>query len=151
VVSRSGCDIHPVDPTTKEGQFTLQSYVWADQTRRLELLRSAIDVAQRIPCEIHQAHAGDWINQQLSVETTGACSVVFHSIVLQYLTEAEREQIDEAILRRGESASELFPLAWLRMEPGPDQTEIRLRLWPNGKDRVIARAGYHGAGVHAMG
>jgi hypothetical protein len=31
------------------------------------------------------------------------------------------------------------------MEPGDEQlTEIRLKRWPGGEDRLLARAGYHG-------
>jgi hypothetical protein len=151
ISTRSGCDIHPVDPTTKDGQLTLQSYVWADQIRRHELLRSALEVAQNVSCEVQHAHAGEWIPRQLNVETRGVCSTIFHSIVLQYLSEEERERVTAAIRLAGEAASDVSPLAWLRMEPGSDQTEIRLQVWPKGIDRVIATAGYHGSGVRWLG
>lgn len=41
MVGRSGCDLAPADPTTPEGRLTLTSYVWPDQSERLERLRGA--------------------------------------------------------------------------------------------------------------
>jgi hypothetical protein len=64
-------------------------------------------------------------------------TVVFHSIVMQYLPAAERERFEQAL--------EAAPgtVAWLRMEPADDDlTDVRLTL--EGEDRLLARAGYHG-------
>jgi hypothetical protein len=30
------------------------------------------------------------------------------------------------------------------MEAAADLTELRLTIWPEGEDRLLARAGYHG-------
>jgi hypothetical protein len=66
-------------------------------------------------------------------------TVVFHSIVMQYLPAAERDRFERA-LRAAPG-----PVAWLRMEPATDElTEVRLTLWPEGEERLLARAGYHG-------
>jgi hypothetical protein len=147
IVSRCGCDTHPVDPTTKEGQITLLSYVWADQKRRLDLLRGALKVAQNVPCDIDCCGAAEWIGRQLKNPERGVCTVLFHSIVWQYLGDRERDQVTQAIQRAGEGISPDARLGWLRMEPGGDQTEIWLQMWPRGRNSIIATAGYHGAGV----
>ena len=52
VVRRRGVDLNPVDVTTEHGARLLQAFVWADQTRRLERLRSAIDVLREDPPEL---------------------------------------------------------------------------------------------------
>jgi hypothetical protein len=71
---------------------------------------------------------------------------VFHSIVMQYLPADERARFEEAV-ERGSGTR-----AWLRMEPGGENlTEIRLKLWPGGEDRLLARAGYHGDFVNWLG
>jgi hypothetical protein len=50
-------------------------------------------------------------------------------------------------------ATPTAPLAWLRLEPprrgAPDDglAELRLALWPGGRDRLLGRAGYHGTPV----
>jgi hypothetical protein len=39
------------------------------------------------------------------------------------------------------------------MEPGDDPSkaaEVRLRTWPGGEERLIARTGYHGHPVWAV-
>jgi len=33
------------------------------------------------------------------------------------------------------------------MEPGGEQAEVRLTLWPGGSERLIASAGFHGRPV----
>jgi hypothetical protein len=64
--------------------------------------------------------------------------VVFHSIVMQYLPNEERERFERVLnAARG-------PLAWLRMDPRDELTELRLTLWPGGEQRLLARVGYHG-------
>ena len=73
--------------------------------------------------------------------------MVFHSIVMQYVEEAERERIGAAIAEAGERATPESPLARLELEPGGDEAELRVTLWPGGHQRVLAYAGYHGAPV----
>jgi hypothetical protein len=70
--------------------------------------------------------------------------VVVHSIVLQYLSADERGRLRAAILGAGKRASVAAPLAWLRMEPGGEQAEVRLTTWPHGEEQLLGRAGYHG-------
>jgi hypothetical protein len=42
VLERRGCDLNPIDPTTKEGRLRLLSFVWPDQTARFRQLSNAI-------------------------------------------------------------------------------------------------------------
>jgi hypothetical protein len=101
-------------------------------------------VARRVPATVEQANAPDWVTARLAVPVTGVATVVVHSIVLQYLSADERAQLRAAILAAGERASGAAPLAWLRMEPGGEQADVRLTTWPHGEERVVGRAGYHG-------
>jgi hypothetical protein len=152
VHSRAGCDARPVDPTTDEGRLTLASYVWADQVARLDRLRAACRVAEQVEAEVVQAGAESWTRERLADRVAGAATVVFHSIVMQYIDEQEREGFRAAVHEAGERATADAPLAWLRMEPGADMlTDVRLTLWPGGDDRRLARAGYHGDPVYWEG
>jgi len=74
----------------------------------------------------------------------GAATVVFHSIVMQYLSEEERRRFEVCVRDAGARADAAAPVAWLRMEPAGERAEVRLTFWPDGEDKVIARAGYHG-------
>jgi hypothetical protein len=143
-LERSGCDRSPVDPCSEEGQLSLQSYVWADQLKRLKRLRAAIEIAQRVPAKVEEADAAEWLRRRLAEVCEGVTTVVFHSIVWQYLDDESRARVEELLLEAGERASSAAPLAWLRMEPGRGQADVRLKLWPGGTDEVIAVAGFHG-------
>ena len=147
VVERRGCDLNPLDPSAEEGELTLLSFVWADQTARLAALRGAIEVARRVPAAVDAAAAPRWLEARLRELQAGTATVVFHSIMWQYMSEAERGLVVELIERAGRAAHASSPLAWLRMEPGADQAEVRLTTWPGGEERLVATAGFHGRGV----
>ena len=147
VMERAGCDPAPIDATSEDGSLTLQSFIWPEQTERLELLRGAIEVARRVPVTVDEASATDWVEERLARERGGSATVLFHSIMWGYLTDDDRARITQALVDAGERATASEPLAWLRMEPGADQTDVTLTTWPGGDERVIARAGYHGRPV----
>ncbi len=149
IPERRGCDPRPLDPASEEGRLALLSFIWPDQTERIELLRGALDVAPTIPATVDPAPADEWLEGQLAAplpeDTT---TVVFHSIVWQYLDEPTRKRIRNALAEAGEKTTRNAPLVWLRMEPDGDLARVDATLWPGGESRLIARAGYHGRPVH---
>lgn len=147
VVERRGCDAHPVDPTTEDGRLTLMSYVWPDQTARFRALTGALRVARRVPALVERAQASEWLERELTTPRPGSATVVFHSIVWQYLSEGDRARIASSLEDAGGRASNESPVAWLRMEPGKDQAAVHLTLWPGGDAELLAEAGYHGSPV----
>jgi hypothetical protein len=151
VIERAGCDINPLDVTTEDGRITLLSYVWADQVHRIRLLKGAMEIAARVPVTVEKAGAAAWIEERLHDLPEGVATVVYHSIFFQYLPDDEAAAFVEAIESAGRRASETAPLAWLRFEPGADQAETRLKMWPGGHDRSIATSSFHGAAVRFLG
>ena len=147
VAERAGCDPSPLDPTTDEGRLTLMSYVWPDQRERFALLSGAIEVARRVPADVERASAVDWLPRRLAAARAGVATVVFHSIAIAYLERSAREQALGAIADAGARATGDAPVAWLRMEPGGEQAEVRLTVWPGGDERLVATTGFHGRGV----
>lgn len=147
VTERAGCDRNPLDATTPEGRATLMSYVWPDQVERLRRLDAAIEIARRVPADVTRADASDWLEERLDAAIPGLATVVVHSIVLQYLSQASRTRVRASLSAAGGRATAAAPLAWLRMEPGGDRAELRLTTWPNGEERLLATAGYHGTPV----
>ena len=150
VAERLGCDALPVDPTTEEGRLTLLSFVWPDQVARIDRLRAAIEVANSVPATVDESDAGSWLESQLHPRQDSA-TVVVHSIVWHYLGPDGQERARSAIEAAGEAAEPDAPVAWLRMEPGGEQAEIRLTLWPGGSERLLATTGFHGNGVRWLG
>ena len=132
VVERAGCDPAPVDPTTAEGLLSLRSAVWADQTRRLARLDGAVEVARRVPAEITAASVEDWLPPRLAEPRAGVATVVFHSVVEEYLDVAQRETLHETVRAAGARATAQAPVAWLRLEPISRlrRHALRVRLWP---------------------
>jgi hypothetical protein len=150
VVERRGCDLNPIDPTLDESRLALLSFVWPDQTGRLERLAEAIEIARRVPAQVDRCDAVDWLRIHLSVPQPGAATVIFHSVVLLYLRQEGRENVCRVIEDAGGRATSDAPLAWLSMEPGADQADIHLTIWPGGERRLIARSGFHGGDVKVL-
>ena len=147
VVGRKGCDIEPVDPTSADGSLTLRSFVWSDQSERFRLLEGAIAMAREVPVEVDQVDAATFLERELASARTGVATVVFHSVFMQYVDAEGRRRIASALQSAGGRATSEGPLAYLRMEPGPQSFEVRLTLWPGGGDELIALTKPHGTGV----
>ena len=145
IADRRGCDRDPIDARTEDGRLTLLSYVWPGQTERFTMLRAALDVARDVPVAIDRAGIPDWLARRLDEPAPDRATVVFHSIVWQYLTDAERATAEAALATAGERATRDAPLAWLRLEPSAEltHTELRVTTWPGGEERLLARCHYH--------
>lgn len=145
IAERRGCDRSPIDPASADGRLTLLAYLWPDQAKRLRRVGAAIDLAAAAaPVEIDRAAAASWTAQRLAEPREGLATVVFHSIVMLYLPEAERLEFERSVAAAGEAATERAPLAWLRMEAAGERAAVRLTTWPGGEDRLLALASYHG-------
>jgi hypothetical protein len=151
VVERRGCDLNPIDPTLDESRPVLLCFVWPDQMDRFQQLTEAIEIARRVPAVVDREDAVTWLQAQLAEPRAGVATVVYHSVVMPYLTEEARDNVRKTIEAAGERATEEAPVAWLSMEPGAEQAEIHLSVWPGGERRLIARAGFHGRKVEVLG
>ncbi len=147
IAARHGCDASPIDPTTEEGRLTLLAYIWPDQADRIARMQAALKVASELPIEIDREPAASWTKRMLSDPMPGQATVLYHSIVMQYLSEEERGIFSDNVQAAGERATKEAPLAWLRMEPGGERADVHLTAWPGGETRHIARVGYHGSPV----
>nr|WP_273482782.1 DUF2332 domain-containing protein [Kribbella italica] len=148
IAERVGSDISPVNPLTPDGALTLTSYVWPDMTDRLNRLRGALEIARAVPADVHREDAVSFLrNLELS---EGHVTVVWHSVMWQYLTPADQTAADAAIAALGERATASTPLARLCLEPmrrtpgAPYEFLIVLRTWPGGVRRVLGHAAPHG-------
>jgi hypothetical protein len=151
VAERAGCDASPVDPATEEGRLTLLSYVWPDQVVRMERLRAALDLAAARPAPVERNGAVEWTAARLAEPAPGRATVLYHSVVMQYLSAEERDAFAGLVREAGSRAGADSPLAWLRMEPDGERAAVRIATWPGGEDRLLARAGYHGTPVELAG
>ena len=153
IADRRGCDLDPVDPTTTEGRLTLTASVWADQVERLDRLRGALQLARRVPATVDRASLDAWVPTQLRRPPGGIATVVYHSVVAEYLDDATRERFTTAMATAGARADAAHPLAWVRLEPISELRHhgVAVTLWPEGATRTVARCGAHGADVEWLG
>lgn len=152
VVERAGCDVSPIDPCDPEGATRLASFVWPDQTARCERLRAAIEIAGRVPAAVATIDAAPFVDD-LRPEP-GRWTVLWHSIMWQYLNDEQQEQTARAIERLGARAGADAPVAHVRFETEwlTEPTDrgflqehvVRVRTWPKGKARRLATAAPHG-------
>lgn len=153
VVHRQACDRRPVDLRDPVQRRRLLAYVWPDQFDRLERIRAAIGVALIQDVAVEAADAVDWTAQSVRPEP-GAATVIYHSVFWQYMPAESQAALRQAIEYIGASATLDAPLAWLRMEPPPENMaimEVRLTMWPGGEERVLAVVHAHGASANWLG
>jgi hypothetical protein len=150
IVERRGCDPNPIDPGTAEGRLTLLSYVWADWTERVDRLVSALQLAAGAPPPVDRAGMAGWLGGQLASPRPGVLTVVWHSVVQQYIDFPERDAARAVLARAAAMATPEAPLAYLRFEQRrrPDRRirfELVLTCWPgDGRDELLAVAPGHG-------
>jgi hypothetical protein len=153
VVERAACDRRPTDLADAEQRRRLLAYIWADQTERLARARAAIEVAVAHGVQVEAADAVDWTRARVAPQL-GAATVLSHSVFWQYMPAASQTKLAELIAAIGARAAPDAPFAWLRMEPNPQNMlgmQVRLTLWPEGTERVLAEVHPHGAWVRWAG
>lgn len=154
IAARAGCDQNPVDVGDDAAAEKLIAYVWPDQHARLARIEAAIAVARAHPPGVEKADAGAWIADRLArPQAEGTLRLVMHSVCWQYLPRETRGCIHDAIRRAGEAATPERPLGWLKFEPFDESgiMALKLRLWPSGDDRDLARCHPHGAWIDWKG
>jgi hypothetical protein len=151
IVERQGYDIAPIDVTGTDGEMAVLSYVWPDQSERLDRLRSAIAVARKVPASLHRKRASDAVAGLTLAE--GTLTVLWHSITWQYLSADERGAIRDGVNAVGERAETRSPFAHLTLEPARDGPHaplrflVRARSWPGGELQILGECHPHGPPV----
>lgn len=159
VVSRRGCDLEPIDPTTEEGRTLLTSFVWPFDLHRHARLAAALEIARTGPAPVDRSGAGAWLPAQLvaPVPAEPVLTVVWQSITRLYWPPAEVAAVDDALAAHGAERE----VARVSMEfdgedrPGPSSVAtprptVRTELWRPGQDprrRLLGTAHDHGPPV----
>jgi hypothetical protein len=148
IVERTGSDIAPIDPFDADGELTLTAYVWPDQAERLSRLRGALEVARKVPADVHREDAVSFLR---AIEpAAGQLTLVWHSVMWQYLTAGDKAAAEEAMEDLGARATVAAPVARLAFEPGrrtpgaDREFLVVLWVWPGGERRVLGAGAPHG-------
>jgi hypothetical protein len=152
IEERRGYDIAPIDVTGADGEMTVLSYVWPDQSARLDRLRCAISVARTVPAHLERRTAAEALAGVTLAD--GALTVLWHSITWQYLSAAERDAVRGEVDALAGRADARSPFAHLTMEPARDgpgaplKFLVRARSWPGGELEVLGECRPHGPPVN---
>ena len=157
VLRRAACDANPIELTKPDEALRLKAFIWADQAERLARCSAAQHEAARWllgeGVKIEALPAAQFVQRELTHPRQGAATVLYHSIVWQYIAPAEQAAITHAVQSAAARATTTAPLAWLRFEfsLGTQKHELRCTLWPGGVDRQLAFAHPHGARIQWLG
>ena len=151
VVERRGCDLEPLDVHSPGTATLLRSFVWPEHEERRARLDAALEVAQQQPgVPIEAADATAWVEQHTADLPAGVTTVLFHSIVMPYLSRDDRAAFGDAVRRAGARAAGDRPLAWISLEPSDSDSGVVLltcETWPGGDRRQLAVTTPHGLQV----
>ena len=145
IVERVGGDLRPIDPTTDEGRLLLTSYTWPDDLVRLARLRAALDVVARVPVELRRCSAAEMVGSMALA--AGTVTVLWHSIMWQYLSAAEQADVLGSLRRLADAATADTAFAHVTFEPEPGTVtghRVTVAVWPGGEERVVGTASAHG-------
>jgi HAD superfamily hydrolase (TIGR01509 family) len=148
VSHREGCDPNPLDPSSPDDRRRLISYIWPDEPDRLARLDAALSVAAPRPPMVVKAQAIEWLPDALSRRRDGELTVVWHSVMRQYVDPGEWQALLEAVGAALVTSPER-PIAWVGMEPvsnGPGDT-ITVRTAPDQAATQVAHCDDHGPPV----
>jgi hypothetical protein len=158
VVARLGIDAHPLDIRDADQVLWLRSLVWPEHRDRVELLESAVAVAQRDPPPLERGTLPEAVTETAASITPDRPLVVFHSATLAYLTPEERDRFGALLAEVARNRA----LAWVALEgPGASPASVErarhAEVWANfgllsltrfdqGRrvDRLLGRVEMHG-------
>jgi hypothetical protein len=150
LVRRAGCDLNPVDVSTEDGRLHLASFVWADQQARFDRLQAAVELARLDPVPVRRAAGPEWLAEQLARPERDVLTVVWHSVVWQYVSPADRAMGRAILADAASRATPMAPLALLVYEPrrthtaGTYEFRLLLKLWPAGVSLRLGTGVGHG-------
>ena len=150
IAQRAGCDRAPLDPADHEDRLTALSYIWSDEPERFERTLAALALAAEDPPAVMERGAEEWLPEALADDGDECLTVVWQSVVRQYVDAAAWEKI-EAAFRGALQARGERPLVWLCLEPSGENRNVGFELsivdGADGRPRRIAVCGYHGPPV----
>ncbi|GAA4999704.1 DUF2332 domain-containing protein [Kitasatospora paranensis] len=142
---RRGCDLSPIDPRSADGSLALRAYVWPDQPARTARLDGALRLAAGLPTRVDTVGAADFLQ---SVEVApGALTVVWHSVMRQYVPTPEWDRVEAELARLAAAATPEAPFLHLAFEPRRVAGQHRFMLAARdgaGPVRLLAEAFPHG-------
>lgn len=151
IVERRGCDPDPVDPCSPEGALVLRAYVWPDQMGRTQRLAGALELASRASAPVDRRDADDFLAGVRLVP--GTLTVVWHSVMQQYVPGEEWARVEAALERLGAESGPDAAFAHVAFEPRRvgDAHPFRLSVRVDGgREEMLAEGHPHGLPAYGL-
>ncbi|WP_371497276.1 DUF2332 domain-containing protein [Kitasatospora sp. NBC_00374] len=142
---RLGCDPIPIDPRSPDGALALRAYLWPDQPARAARLDGALRLAARIPTRVEAMGAAEFLRGVRVAD--GALTVVWHSVMRQYVSAEEWALVEGELDRLADASTAAAPFAHIAFEPrraGELHSFVLTVRAGRGPGRVLAEAAPHG-------
>lgn len=151
IIARKGCDLAPLDPRDPEDRLTALSYIWPDEAERFQRTRAALELVAKDPPRVVAQAAEAWLPPTLAAAESGQLTVIWQSVVRQYVPAASWAAIERAFDgARTAAQQQRRPVVWLSMEADEDHVRgfrLTIRDAPGRPERLLARCGDHGPPV----
>ncbi|MEU8837268.1 DUF2332 domain-containing protein [Streptomyces sp900116325] len=145
ITERRGCDLSPIDPLSRAGALALRAYVWPDQTARAARLDGALMEAARVQAEVERIGAAEFL-AGIRLEP-GALTVVWHSVMRQYVPAMEWAEVERELDRLAAASTPEAAFAHVSFEPRrvgeQHHFQLAVRLGSSA-ETVLAEAYPHG-------
>jgi hypothetical protein len=145
VRGRVGIDLDPIDVTTDDGSRLLRSFVWADQTDRLERLDRAITDLREDPPTLIRGDFVELLPGVLGRRRADALTVVFETATLAYVSPEGRAAVRGALASAGRDGALAFVSTGRPLDPAVEAYGLYVTLWPSGDREEVAVLDYHAA------
>ena len=134
----AGLEVEPGRLDEVEGRLDLYERLeWPDQQERWARIRSALEIARTTPARVVRAGAAEFLSGL--TPTVGQWTVVWHSVMWQYLDGPEQARVTDQLERTGALAGPDAPVAHIGFEPYGSRFLVTARTWPDvglGVDRL---------------
>ena len=142
VARRRGIDLSPIDARTDHGARLLESFVWADQSPRIERLRRAIDVLRDNPPDLHRGNYVEALPSLLADRLPGTQLVVFQTASTMYVSADELQQLTRVLYEA--ALDEPFTFLGTGQSPNDDGYGLESQKLPGSARRRLAVFDFHG-------
>jgi hypothetical protein len=141
IVSRTGLDLNPIDPTDPDERRWLEALIWPEHHDRRDRLQAALSLAGTVKLDLVAGDALETLGSALSRPPEGEPVVVMQSFALNQFTSEQRDRVTETIdAARGDR-----PVGWVSLEVvGAAAGSSVVEIDDGSGPAEVGRAQYHG-------
>jgi hypothetical protein len=99
VLSRTGLDLNPIDPTNADERLWLGALVWPEHHERRKRLDAALDLAGTVDIRFVAGSALDTLDETLEDLPDGEAAVIINSFTLNQFTHDARDEVHRIVNR----------------------------------------------------